>query len=408
MTTHALDWQPTRSAAMAALDDFLPRAGNFYAVHRNEDRGPGDRSNVSRLSPWLRVRALHETEVIRAVLTGHRYREAEKFLQEVCWRTYWKGWLQVRPSVWTDYVAVCDRDRETWQRDERYRQAVSGQTGLDCFDAFVAELVQTGYLHNHARMWFASIWIFTFGLPWQAGADFFLRHLLDGDPASNTLGWRWVAGCQTVGKHYVARADNIRHFTGGRFAVTRPLAEHPAPVVAPPLPPPRVLPDVSRYPERGRVGVVLTDDDAGALRWLAPRERIRAVALAWPGRAYARFGVAGRVVDFRRAVLRDAVNDAGWGDPVAGFEDEHALPERVVEWARQHRLDAVAVAEPPVGFWDGIMDQVAAHGAANGITFVQLRHPWDQACWPHATHGYFRFKEHLPELIGGITTPLRV
>jgi deoxyribodipyrimidine photo-lyase len=66
----------------------------------------------------------------------------------------------------------------------------------------VQELVETGYLHNHARMWFASIWIFTLRLPWELGADFFLRHLLDGDAASNTLSWRWVAGLHTKGKHY--------------------------------------------------------------------------------------------------------------------------------------------------------------------------------------------------------------
>ena len=101
-----------------------------------------------------------------------------------------------------------------------------GATGIDCFDAWARELVATGYLHNHARMWFASIWIFTLRLPWELGADFFLRHLIDGDPASNTLSWRWVAGLQTAGKTYLATAENIARFTGGRFApqglATRP------------------------------------------------------------------------------------------------------------------------------------------------------------------------------------------
>ncbi|MCK7502530.1 MAG: hypothetical protein MZW92_81430 [Comamonadaceae bacterium] len=90
-------------------------------------------------------------------------------------------------------------------------------------------------LHNHARLWFASLWIFTLELPWALGADFFLRHLLDGDPASNTLSWRWVVGLQTPGKIYLARADNIARFTAGRFpAVTglataaRPLREVPS------------------------------------------------------------------------------------------------------------------------------------------------------------------------------------
>ena len=79
------------------------------------------------------------------------------------------------------------------------------------------ELKNNNYLHNHTRMWFASIWIFTLELPWQLGAEFFMQHLYDGDAASNTLGWRWVAGVQTQGKHYLASEWNIKKFTNNRF-----------------------------------------------------------------------------------------------------------------------------------------------------------------------------------------------
>ncbi len=98
-----------------------------------------------------------------------------------------------------------------------YRRAVEGKTGIECFDAWVEELLETGYLHNHTRMWFASIWIFTLRLPWELGADFTYRHFIDGDPASNTLSWRWVGGLHTRGKTYLARPDNIADHTGGRF-----------------------------------------------------------------------------------------------------------------------------------------------------------------------------------------------
>jgi deoxyribodipyrimidine photo-lyase len=94
-----------------------------------------------------------------------------------------------------------------------YNEATEGRTGIVAFDYWARELVETGYLHNHARMWFASIWIFTLKLEWELGADFFLRHLADGDAASNTLSWRWVAGLHTKGKHYLARAENIARYT---------------------------------------------------------------------------------------------------------------------------------------------------------------------------------------------------
>ena len=136
------------------------------------------------------------------------------------WRSYWKGWLEHHPSVWPDYLEQVRSLLAEAAADDalalRYHAATAGETGIAVFDAWARELTGTGYLHNHARMWFASIWIFTLKLPWQLGADFFLRHLLDGDPASNTLSWRWVAGLHTPGKHYLARPDNI-----GRFAARR-------------------------------------------------------------------------------------------------------------------------------------------------------------------------------------------
>ena len=66
-------------------------------------------------------------------------------------------------------------------------------------------------------MWFASIWTFTLNLPWELGAELFMKHLFDGDSASNTLGWRWVAGIQTKGKHYLASEWNIKKFSNNRF-----------------------------------------------------------------------------------------------------------------------------------------------------------------------------------------------
>ena len=160
--------------------------------------GPGAHKAVSVLSPYIRRRLVLESDAVAAALAAHGPEAAEKFVQEVIWRGYFKGWLERRPQVWDSYVTGLEADLTALDRDRRLRRdverAMNGQTGLECFDAWATELVDTGYLHNHARMWFASIWIFTLGLPWRLGADFFYRHLLDGDAASNTLGWRWAAG----------------------------------------------------------------------------------------------------------------------------------------------------------------------------------------------------------------------
>ena len=121
--------------------------------------------------------------------------------------------------------------RKDFENKTNYLEAVDGKTNIECFNEWVNELKDYNYLHNHTRMWFASIWIFTLNLPWQLGAEFFMQHLYDGDPASNTLGWRWVAGIQTQGKHYLATEWNIKKFTNNRFNKIK-LNENALPIVS--------------------------------------------------------------------------------------------------------------------------------------------------------------------------------
>ena len=169
---------------------------------------------------YLKDSLIGAPEVLEAVLAQHSLRAAEKFIAEVFWRIYFKGYLEQRPQIWDDYRTGRNAALALVQNNAgirtAYTQAIEGRTGIEAFDVWAKELVATGYLHNHARMWFASIWIFTLKLDWRLGADFFLRHLMDGDAASNTLSWRWVAGLHTKGKHYLARADNIARYTAGR------------------------------------------------------------------------------------------------------------------------------------------------------------------------------------------------
>jgi deoxyribodipyrimidine photo-lyase len=210
-------FEASRATAVDKLNTFVEQNLSDYSKLRNFDFGPSNRSNVSCLSPYITHGIINELEVINKSLKKFSFAKNEKFIQEVLWRVYWKGWLELRPDVWSDYLIELDKIKKEYKNNQSYLDAIEGKTNVDCFNQWVIELKESNYLHNHTRMWFASIWIFTLELPWQLGAEFFMQHLYDGDAASNTLGWRWVAGIQTQGKHYLASEWNINKFTNNRF-----------------------------------------------------------------------------------------------------------------------------------------------------------------------------------------------
>ena len=184
-----------------------------YSSDRNFDYGP-PHENVSRLSPYLSRRFITEYEILKIILKKNKNKNIDKFIEEIFWRTYWKGWLETHPWIYEEYQMKFQK------------QFIPPKTGIKCFDNWKDELLETGYLHYHSRMWFASIWIFTLGHSWESGANFFKDHLIDWCPASNTHGWRWVAGFQTIGKPYIAKAENIKYFTADRFYPKEQLNEN--------------------------------------------------------------------------------------------------------------------------------------------------------------------------------------
>ncbi|WP_415313397.1 FAD-binding domain-containing protein [Candidatus Pelagibacter sp. Uisw_106] len=210
-------FEASRAKAVDQLNNFIEQNLSDYSKLRNFDFGPDNRSNISCLSPYITHGIINELEVVDRSLKKFSFVKNEKFIQEVLWRVYWKGWLELRPNVWSDYLIELGKVKDQFKNNQNYLDAIEGKTNVDCFNQWVIELKENNYLHNHTRMWFASIWIFTLELPWQLGAEFFLQHLYDGDTASNTLGWRWVAGVQTQGKHYLASEWNINKFTNNRF-----------------------------------------------------------------------------------------------------------------------------------------------------------------------------------------------
>ncbi|MDG2399155.1 MAG: FAD-binding domain-containing protein [Akkermansiaceae bacterium] len=197
-----MNFPDTRDQALARLHKFVRHVGRYSS---NRNHVIPHHGNVSCLSAAIRHRLLTEWEVAEAPLTHYAASTVEKFTQEVYWRTYWKGWLSLRPQVWDDYLEGIEEHPDA----EEIRQ---GKGPVAVMNRFARELVETGYLHNHSRMWFAAYWVHVARLPWQLGAKFFQDHLLDFDPASNTLSWRWVAGLQTPGKTYLPRRTNIEKY----------------------------------------------------------------------------------------------------------------------------------------------------------------------------------------------------
>ncbi len=397
---------PCRSTALEQLSLIIPKLGRRYTNNRNFDRGAGNHTIVTMLSPWIRHRLLLEEEVVFATLRAHRFQDAEKFIQEIFWRTYWKGWLELHPKVWSDFKATRDRDLYIWGKDESLRRALSGMTGIRCFDHWLMELRQTHYLHNHARMWFASIWVFTLGLPWTIGADLFMQLLLDGDPASNTLSWRWISGLQTKGKTYLARADNIEKYTEGRFKPDNQLALEATSIEETGLPNLKPL-EIPMLPKEGKPSILLLhDDDLSPENAPLPHQDIVGIALMNGSERRSPNGVAQNVYGFVDAGLKDAVQR---------LRDKLVLPlceaevGPVVQLAHQTGAQRIICSYAPIGpIRDAINDfeiQLGVTEKPNGLVIETGIRDWDSFCWPHAKKGFFNFKKNIPVILSNLVVP---
>lgn len=367
------DFPASRPAALGRLGDFVREGAGAYARTRNfVKRGHG---NVSRLSAALRHRLVSEEEVVTAVLASHRFAAVEKFVQEVVWRTYWKGWLEQHPGVWADYLGKADGPPPDVPDD-----ATMG--------VFAEELRSTGYMHNHARMWWAAWWCHQHGLPWASGARFFFDHLIDADAASNTLGWRWVAGLQTSGKTYLARRDNLAKYweehpslegidDGVRARIPGETADRS-----------RVpLPEYAEAPPplEGKTALLGHADDLSIET--TPLGNVRA--------------------DFVALIDQPGPTDS----PAKRAWRTRAMDDAAVRWQAHYGADLARL-----GGWDGVTSWVAGNGCQNvvllapfvgpdgdhwmpvrrtlrdaGINVVECRRAWDQRLFPAARAGFFPF-----------------
>ena len=400
-----METTPTRSASLAALDEFAPRAGERYAHGRNADDGP-DRRNVSCLSPYLHAGLIGEREVIERVYEDHSPQAADKFVSEVFWRLYFKGYLEQRPSIWP---AFCEgRDAAIGRVDGNsglgtaYAEACEGRTGIAAFDVWARELVETGYLHNHARMWFASIWIFTLKLPWELGADFFLRHLMDGDPASNTLSWRWVGGLHTKGKTYMARPDNIERYTQGRpggplsaeglAQDIEPLDENVEHGRQPQDLPPR--PDMDAF--ASPYALILHDEGASHGPLTLPHPPALVIGAARP-EARSPLPTGEKARDFAQDAVTSGAREAATHfdcDVAIWNEATRGAGQTLTEVLDAAGIERVALPFLPTGWvrdalWPDI-EPLAADGRA-----LSLLPDLSRAVWPEAKAGFFKVKKRM-------------
>ena len=388
---------PTRAAGLERLSNFTSTGLKLYTDGRNYDYGPEDRSNISALSPWVRRRLISEQEIIEKLFKTNSHGAADKYIQQVIWRTYFKGWLEQHPTVWNAYnegvTSGLNEVSSDQSRARVYEKAITGQTGIDCFDSWATELMEHAYLHNHARLWFASIWIFTLKLPWELGANFFMKYLLDGDPASNTLSWRWVSGLHTKGKNYLATSSNIDKFTLGRFRIEAHLNEAANPLTELTEHPIQSLPRLENLPSDDFL-LLVTEEDCNSVE-LTGQFPVAALGLILPEKSEV-FERSDAVFNFSHGAVMDGVERIYSTGEVLICEE---WAEPIIELARSKKVKNIVTAYTPIGPVNTKLQGIKPLLKNAGIELSFLRQKYDQTFWPHATKGFFAFKKSTNKLV---------
>ena len=394
----------TRTDALAIWREFLPRVGR-YAKDRNYVHE--QHRNVSLLSTAIRHRLISEDQIIDETLNRYSFSTAEKWLQEICWRRYWKGWLERRPDVWTSWRNRVEQSTQIFSAEvlERAAKVATGQSGVACMDALAHQLVEKGYLHNHARMWWASFWIHAEKLPWELGADFFYRHLLDADPASNTLSWRWVAGLQTFGKTYTVRLSNLekyaddsllQHTAGNQRIADGAFASQAQEETA----------DL-HCAERLHYPDTLTENNLRSGLWLHSEDLLPEVGpfSRWQGEAIAVQsceikGISGLRQKALAAVTADAVKRATehFNLPVTRL-DQHEAIQEILAWAKSNQLLEIIAFAPTIGAARDMLPSLTDALTKNNISLQFVRRRSDHDTYSYAQSGFFPYWKKMSQYL---------
>ena len=376
-----MNFETSRAKAIDKLNNFVEKNLSDYSRLRNFDFGPDKRDNVSCLSPYVTHGVLNEIEIIEKSLAKFSFSKNEKFIQEVLWRTYWKGWLELRPNVWTDYLVSLNNIREKFRDNKEYLNAIEGNTNIECFNEWVKELKENNYLHNHTRMWFASIWIFTLDLPWQLGAEFFMQHLYDGDAASNTLGWRWVAGVQTQGKHYLASEWNIKKFTNNRFSNIK-LNENAPPKVSEKTYS-IIKQNFANPQDIGQNNLLVFENNLSLENTDFKDNKFKKVYLVSNNNENRSIKLSEKVIKFKSHLTKD---------------QEQRLKDQSIDCEIIDVSEVKRIGENIISLYPTVGENLD-YLNSNNIKLNFLYRKLDQYSWQYCNKGFFNFKNYIPKII---------
>ena len=377
---------------------YLPKAGKYYELNRNYSEDSSGNKTTSLLSPFIRYRLISEENVLKKILEKYELRDCEKFVQEIYWRTYWKGWLEHRPSVYSDYLEDRNKLIEELGNKKFYLNAISGNTNLSFFNKWVNTLKEDGYLHNHVRMWFASIWIFTLKLPWQLGADFFMQHLLDGDPASNTLSWRWVAGIHTKGKNYLARKSNIEKYSNIKISNNEILNENATPLIEDKIYNVNELKLNYDYNLEDIEYIIIPTDDLNILKDLN-HKKVK-VFTGLSKEDYNDHSFSEKVINHIKDIcISNFKDDNFYNNIQIDIEFENYF-NSLDKWISKYQIKEVHLPYVTQGNWKKIYKKIIKKYPS--INFINFNRKYDVNSWIFSKKGYFKFKQNIPKLITDI------
>ncbi len=386
------------SFAEKQLSYYLPKAGKYYELNRNYSEDSSSNKTTSLLSPFIRYRLISEENVLKKILEKFELKDCEKFIQEIYWRTYWKGWLEHRPSVYSDYLEDRDKLIEELGNKKFYLNAISANTNLSFFNKWVNTLKDDGYLHNHVRMWFASIWIFTLKLPWQLGADFFMQHLLDGDPASNTLSWRWVAGIHTKGKNYLARKSNIEKYSNIKISNNEILNENATPLIEDKIYNVNELKLNYDYNLEDIEYIIIPTDDLNILKDLN-HKKVK-VFTGLSKEDYNDHSFSEKVIKHIKDIcISNFKDDNFYNNIKIDIEFENYF-NNLDKWISKYQIKEVHLPYVTQGNWKKIYKKIIKKYPS--INFINFNRKYDVNSWIFSKKGYFKFKQNIPKLITDI------